>query len=136
MGNNNVSKHYKVMAGFALDFYMENNIEVDINEFVKAIVEDNMEIVIDKVAEVIQNKAEEDHKFNLIVTNVFMNNFSDYMYHFLFVKDVTKFDKEIEDFILLCSQLANKEDIRKILDELLENYGYVFNTEQGVYIME
>lgn len=110
---------YGVMAGFALDFYIESNLTVKESEVVMEHIDNDIDNVMNTITAYIEEQISEDKEFVEMLSEYYNNNFLDYLAFFkLMDGQVESIDTEVKDFILLCNRLAEscvKDIVKNIL---------------------
>lgn len=112
---------YEVMTGFALDYYIENNLSSEEGKIVMNYIDEDVEVVTNKIARHIEDKLNDDKELLSLLEDHYNNYFLDYLIHFSLVNgQVSETDEEIKEFILFCNRIA-KDCIKDIIDDILYN---------------
>lgn len=110
---------YGVMAGFALDYYIENKLSVEDGKIVMDYIDKDVEAVTNKIARYIENKLSDEKELLSLLDEYYNNYFVDYLIHFSLVNgQVYEIDEEIKEFILFCNRIS-EDCVKDIIENIL-----------------
>lgn len=110
---------YGVMAGFALDYYIENKLSVEDGKIVMDYIDKDVEAVTNKIARYIENKLSDEKELLSLLDEYYNNYFIDYLIHFSLVNgQVYEIDEEIKEFILFCNRIS-EDCVKDIIENIL-----------------
>lgn len=110
---------YGVMAGFALDFYIESRLSEEESNKVTKVIDGDIEKYINQISDFIKLEINDDKEFLSLLDEYYNNYFLDYILHFsLLDGQVNEVDPDVKDFILFCDRMANT-CVKNIVESIL-----------------